>query len=250
MGNFKSSSEYHFQTLRVNVDVLKIIQLGVTFSDENGTLAEPCSTWQFNFKFNLRYVTHLIVSTDMYAQDSIELLTRSGISFKKFSDMGIEAERFGEIFTTSGVVFSENVKWISFHSGYDFGYLLAVLTGMQIPAEEHEFFELLNICFPRLYDIKHLMKGCKDLKGGLSDVADALGVKRIGPQHQAGSDSLLTSMTFFKLRQVYFDNVVDDDKYMNIIYGLSSSRTFTPHVNGAGIDVSGDNMFITPYNSS
>lgn len=30
-------------------------------------------------------------------------------------------------------------------------------------------------------------------------VASQLGVERIGPQHQAGSDSLLTSATFMKL---------------------------------------------------
>lgn len=28
---------------------------------------------------------------------------------------------------------------------------------------------------------------------------------RIGPQHQAGSDSLLTEAVFFKLRELFFD---------------------------------------------
>ena len=56
--------------------------------------------------------------------------------------------------------------------------------------------------FPQTYDIKYLMKSCKSLKGGLQDVADDLKVERIGPQHQAGSDSLLTCITFFKMRKV------------------------------------------------
>lgn len=51
----------------------------------------------------------------MYAQDSIDLLTKSGIDFKKNQDYGISIEDFGEIMTTSGLVLFDNVKWISFH---------------------------------------------------------------------------------------------------------------------------------------
>ena len=32
-----------------------------------------------------------------------------------------------------GVVLMENVKWLSFHSGYDFGYLLKILTCQNLP---------------------------------------------------------------------------------------------------------------------
>lgn len=44
------------QTLRCNVDLLKIIQLGLTFTDAEGNMAQPCACWQFNFKFSLSYV--------------------------------------------------------------------------------------------------------------------------------------------------------------------------------------------------
>lgn len=49
---------------------------------------------------------------------------------------------------------------------------------------------------------QYLMKSCKFLKGGLQEVADQLELLRIGPQHQAGSDSLLTGMAFFKMKEV------------------------------------------------
>lgn len=52
---------------------------------------------------------------DMYAQDSIELLTTSGIQFKKHEEEGIETQYFAELLMTSGVVLCEGVKWLSFH---------------------------------------------------------------------------------------------------------------------------------------
>ena len=44
---------------RCNVDLLKMIQLGLTFSDNNGNSPPECSTWQFNFKMSLTYLRTL-----------------------------------------------------------------------------------------------------------------------------------------------------------------------------------------------
>ncbi len=63
-------------------------------------------------------------------------------------------------------------------SGYDFGYLLRVLTSLKLPDKEQQFFELLSVYFPKVYDVKYLMKSCKNLKGGLQEVADHLEVHR------------------------------------------------------------------------
>ena len=43
---------------------------------------------------------------------------------------------------------------------------------------------------------------------------------RIGPQHQAGSDSLLTSLTFLKLARKFFAGVEGASKHMGVLYGL------------------------------
>lgn len=51
----------------------------------------------------------------MYAQDSIELLTKSGIDFQKHDEYGIDVEQFGELLISSGFVLLDDVKWISFH---------------------------------------------------------------------------------------------------------------------------------------
>ena len=163
VGEFRSTCDYQYNLLKVNVDLLKIIQLGLTFMDSSGKPRPGISTWQFNFRFNL--------NDDMYAQDSIELLQNSGIQFKRHEDEGIDVFEFAELLMTSGVLFNESVKYLSFHSGYDFGYLLKILTAMDLPNDEFEFFDLLRIYFPVIYDVKYLMKSCKDLKGGLQEVS-------------------------------------------------------------------------------
>ncbi|RHN45245.1 putative poly(A)-specific ribonuclease [Medicago truncatula] len=50
------------------------------------------------------------------------LLRQSGIDFKKNNQDGIDARRFGELLMSSGIVLNDNAHWITFHSGYDFGY--------------------------------------------------------------------------------------------------------------------------------
>ena len=47
----------------------------------------------------------------------------------------------------------------------------------------------------------------------------------MGASHQAGSDSLLTASTFFKMREDYFGGVLDDPDFNGKLYGLG--QTFT-----------------------
>ncbi|XP_040190594.1 CCR4-NOT transcription complex subunit 7 isoform X2 [Rana temporaria] len=170
IGEFRSNADYQYQLLRCNVDLLKIIQLGLTFMNEQGEYPPGTSTWQFNFKFNL--------------------------------------------------------------TGYDFGYLIKILTNSNLPEVELDFFEILRLFFPVIYDVKYLMKSCKNLKGGLQEVAEQLELERIGPQHQAGSDSLLTGMAFFKMREMFFEDHIDDAKYCGHLYGLGSGSSYVQ--NGTG----------------
>ncbi|CAL1712732.1 unnamed protein product [Somion occarium] len=214
IGSFKTSSDYHYQTMRCNVDLLKIIQVGITLADEDGNYPQDVSTWQFNFHFS--------VNEDMYAPESIELLQKSGIDLQRHEELGIEPNDFAELMITSGLVLLDETKWISFHSGYDFGYFVKLLTAESLPTTEEMFFERLRTWFPTIYDIKFMMRACKVLKGGLQDVADDLGVMRIGPSHQAGSDSLLTASTFFKMREIYFNDHIDDAEYNGKLYGLAT----------------------------
>ncbi|GAB4850415.1 ccr4 associated factor, partial [Ancistrocladus abbreviatus] len=132
-----------------------------------------------------------------------------GIDFKKNNEKGVDAKRFGELLMSSGVVLNDNVHWVTFHSGYNFGYLLKLLTCRNLPDTQAEFFNLINAYFPTVYDIKHLMKFCNSLHGGLNKLAELLEVERVGICHQAGSDSLLTSCTFRKLRKSFFNGSLE-----------------------------------------
>lgn len=191
-------------THRLNVDLLKIIQLGISLATEDGKRPEECTTWQFNFSFSL--------ANDMYAQDSIELLSASGIDFAEHDRNGIDVLTFGELITSSGLVLNPRLTWITFSGGYDFCYLIKVLTAVPLPEQEAEFFEYLHLFFPRLHDLKYLMLSSDRLYGGLNKVAEALGCERVGNMHQAGSDSLLTLDVYFKMREQVFNGVIDESK--------------------------------------
>lgn len=206
-----------YQTLKCNVDLLKLIQLGLSFTDENGKWPDGCTCWQFNFKFSL--------SDDVYAQDSIDMLKQSGIDFEKFDKNGIDIHYFAELMMVSGLVLSDEVKWLSFHSTYDFGYLIKALTCKELPESESAFLEMLQMYFPNLYDIKYMMTACEGMYGGLNSLAELLQVERVGPMHQAGSDSMLTNQTFFTLVEKQLGGACDDSRFRGEIFGLGNNHT-------------------------
>jgi CCR4-NOT transcription complex subunit 7/8 len=224
--------------------MLKMIQLGLTFADKDGNWYDGCTCWQFNFKFSL--------NDDMFAQDSIELLKNSGIDFEKFEKFGIDIHEFGEFMMMSGLVLNEEVKWISFHSSYDFGYLLKTLTCTSLPQDEIAFLELLYVFFPCIYDVKFMMTSVEGMYGGLNALADLLQIDRVGPVHQAGSDSLVTAQTFFTLINKHMAGVCDDSKFRGELFGIGTNHTKYKAKNYSGSNNSGSasaNVMSSPQQS-
>ncbi|EYU24605.1 hypothetical protein ABFS82_04G110100 [Erythranthe guttata] len=212
---FPNTNEENYQCLKENVNTMKLIQLGLTLTNEKGDLPTCGETglfivWQFNFRdFN--------PSEDIYNSDSIHLLRGCGIDFEKHVAEGVDATRFAELLMSSGVVLNESVYWVTFQCGHDFGYLLKLLTGRELPETREEFFKFIKLYFPVIYDIKHMIQFV-ELYGGLNKVARTLKVDRVGTSHQAGSDSLLTSSVFRTLRDTRLQESIET--YAGVMHGL------------------------------
>lgn len=80
----------------------------------------------------------------------------SGIDFKLLEAKGIDHQTFAEHFITSGLVMNSDIHWYGFHTDHDFAYLLRMLSGQTLPADEMSFFKELSYLFPSFYDIKFI----------------------------------------------------------------------------------------------
>ena len=212
------TKDFYFRTLKMNIDLLKLIQLGIALTNEKGEFPKkyPYHTWQFNFEFD--------INTDQILPASLNLLEQSGIDFNKLKRKGINHKLFAEYFMVSGLVLNPYIKWISFHGCYDFGYLLQLLINSKLPDTEREFVELLNIYFINYYDIRALVKGKDNLQGSLNRLAQYLEVLRKGKKHQAGSDSVVTIEVYFKLIK---NGLIEENtliKNKNILFGVDSEE--------------------------
>ncbi|GAU32241.1 hypothetical protein TSUD_53680 [Trifolium subterraneum] len=208
----------NYNNLKANVDALKLIQLGLTLTDAGGNLPDlgtkNCYIWEFNFR-------DFDVDHDLHDKNSIEMLRRQGVNFKRNFSHGVDSIRFSELMMASGLVFNPSVNWVTFHSAYDFGYLVKILIRSHLPTGLKEFLSIVRQLFgSNVYDMKYVMQYSNVLVGGLEGIANTLNVDRVvGKAHQAGSDSLLTWKTFQKMVQTYFINN-EVQKYAGVIFGL------------------------------
>ncbi|AQZ13366.1 POP2 (YNR052C) [Zygosaccharomyces parabailii] len=229
IGNFRSKTDYHYQTMRSNVDFLNPIQIGISLCDANGAKPDNGpSTWQFNFNFDQ--------SREMMSAESFELLQRSGINFESHSEQGVDSFEFAQLMIDSGLLMEPNTTWITYHAAYDFGFLVHILMNDSMPNNREEFEWWVHKFLPNFFDLNLICKVIQDYKQqqhpgsqqqqqfSLASLAEELGIPKFPLFTTTGGQSLLTLMGFFQLSKLSMNklpNGLSFSNYKNLIYGIN-----------------------------
>ena len=235
MGNFPTKADYHYQTVRCNADLLKIIQLGITLWSPEGEVPPPqpmpglipdrpgfpmesklCPcTWQFNFQFDK--------DEDMYNEESVELLAKAGLDINRCQDQGIDPKEFGSLLITSGLVLNDDVHWISFHSGYDIAYVVKLMYCKLLPKGEEEFYRITKIFFPNLWDAKFLQRQAQRM------IQNQQGARNsFSPQSAPGSQTPLSPQAV-----TIINNLGNKSSLQDLADELGCHRIGVPHSAGS-----------------
>lgn len=190
IGPFGSYAEYNYQTLKFNVDLTRVIQIGLTLYDQTGHRPKGISTWRFNFNFD--------TGEDQFALESIERLRQAvGIDLGKHHAQGVCARQFGELLMSSGLVLNEDIRWIMFGGAnnfsdrapdgrgpngraneppwvtfcgiYNFGYVLQLLTAECLPEKVADFIESIDLFFPSRCNMS---RHCHNLPGSANPLTN------------------------------------------------------------------------------
>lgn len=149
VGTFKLASDYHFQTLRLNLDLLNLIQLSFCVVKVRQHEVTNSVIWQFNFHYDL--------TQEMFNEEHLAMLALTlQINFASHMSQGIPHIAFAELMMESGLLLDPSINWLSYHLGYDLGFLVSLLTNDILPNDEADFFWWCAKYFPNFYDLKHI----------------------------------------------------------------------------------------------
>ncbi|KNA20986.1 hypothetical protein SOVF_047370 [Spinacia oleracea] len=204
-----------YEGLKNNVSYTNLREIGITVSDNGGVIG---GIWRFDFIPSKK--------ARIVECDCIPL-----------------SDEFMEKFRKVWVDFHGKVKWFTFSSYVDIAYLVALLEKQPLPnlitrlkkqesdEEEDGFVELVQRWFGRVYDLKVMGKHQEVFLGnnkflGLEKLAEMIGVKRLGKEHDAASDSLLTAEILRRFRENNW--VSDSDSDEGFLYLLSYRVCYDP----------------------
>ncbi|XP_009398821.2 putative CCR4-associated factor 1 homolog 8 [Musa acuminata AAA Group] len=215
-----ASEEDRYADVKYNVDNMKLIQLGITLFDENGSTPWQGCCWQFNFS-DFDPLVH------PSSPKSLELLRRSGHDLEGNRRNGINGDKRSNVLRNKLFDRRYGSVYVTFHGLYDVAYVIKLITGgAPLPPTLREFIAAARRVFGALYDIKYIAKYCDGLSGrefGLTRLAQELVVEQDGNPHQAAYDSLSISRVFNEMNRRY--NIGGNERFVSVLYGLENSCT-------------------------
>ncbi|CAM8903497.1 unnamed protein product [Rhodiola kirilowii] len=190
-----------YSLMKVNVDDLKLIQVGLVVSDAEGNLPHFSTNFVYVWEFLL---SDFDVDNDAGDNDSIGLLMRQGVDFEFNLREGISRRDFVTMLMWSGLMGRANsrVTWITFNGAYDLGYMIKLLTNAKLPQNLENFMALVTGYFGNnVFDVKHMTtRLCQSITGGLDRIASQLGVVRAdGPGCRTVSNAWVTLQLFNRI---------------------------------------------------
>ena len=210
-GDFLTREDMHYQTMRTNVELTKVLQIALTVADDQSLeqLELPC--WCFNFHFDM---------TDAVPEN---LLKTHGEYFTQLHNNGIDPAVFAEWLFDSGLLLNDRLQWVCFNGLSDFGYLLRFATNAVLPPSEEQFVELMRLYFPHHHDARVVVH-LNPAKAEPLDYAQKLLAMRQNPL-DARQTLQRTQMLY-----AYARKGVDESLYSNVLYGLTqATRLISQH---------------------
>jgi CCR4-NOT transcription complex subunit 7/8 len=114
-------------------------------------------------KGNYKFI-QIFLSKDKIMEGVLTLLKKAGINFENLKINGINPNNFADYASGAGnkyikqifegLILNEDLKWIVFHGGFDFGYLIHMFHHSGLPETSEEFSSLMRLYFPQTYDLK------------------------------------------------------------------------------------------------
>jgi len=203
--------------IHTNVSLTNPIQMCFNLTNENNEFGGI-------FRFNL----HFSLAHEMFSEDNVQKLKKT-ISFELLEDKGIDRDCLGERLISSGLLLNKNIYWLSYQSGHNYATMLQLLRANMIPYDENDFFKLVNIYFPNLYDIRYI--AAKKFKNPLAAQLYFEKTTLESPEKNTPADKScqLISSLFFHLKAILlrFESF-DPITFNGFIYGIGSATVAQP----------------------
>ncbi|KAF3793392.1 putative CCR4-associated factor 1-like protein 10 [Nymphaea thermarum] len=214
----------NYALFRQRANAARLLQLGLTFSDEGGNLPkDPMTGERYIWEFNVKVAKSMDEIDAVFRQH----LTEKGIDVDYNMKHGIHPDVLCIGIWCMDTLMKERIRWVVFNGCAAFSPLLNIMRPVtenpeeQLPERREAFLDAVKLYFPKFYEVRQLMSGC-GLSGTLEETANVLGVAVTEGEmfNQAGPDSLLTLQVFRGIRKRHFRRAIPEDQ-ANLIISIS-----------------------------